>query len=178
MSPSAYRVQNRGGRGVTGMKTKEEDFVEHLFVASTHAYIMFLTSKSLSELASAFWIPVFTPCKIAIFSVSFRVQMSCVVCRVRAQTSCVVSPCLGRAASSICKFFRKSSVNKKHENPDVVRVQSSPYFFFRGKRFPFFGKKKPPPPLAAPNKHGPWGASHLLQLSHHSTKFSLNMMTR
>ena len=37
LSPRSYRVQSRGGRGVTGMKTKEEYFVEHLFVASTHS---------------------------------------------------------------------------------------------------------------------------------------------
>ena len=52
--PRAYRVQNRGGRGVTGMKTKEEDFVEHLFVASTHSYIMFLTAKG-----KCYWLKVF-----------------------------------------------------------------------------------------------------------------------
>ena len=57
MSPSAYRVQNRGGRGVTGMKTKEEDFVEHLFVASTHAYIMFLTSKGQCHWLKVYKIP-------------------------------------------------------------------------------------------------------------------------
>ena len=39
----AYRQQHRGGRGVTGMRTKDEDLVEHLFVASTHSYILFLT---------------------------------------------------------------------------------------------------------------------------------------
>ena len=54
MSPRAYRVQNRGGRGVTGMKTKEEDFVEKLFVASTHAYLMFLTSKGI-----CYWLKVY-----------------------------------------------------------------------------------------------------------------------
>ncbi len=54
MSPRAYRVQNRGGRGVTGMKTKEEDFVEHLFVASTHSYLMFLTSKG-----KCYWLKVY-----------------------------------------------------------------------------------------------------------------------
>ena len=54
LSPRAYRVQNRGGRGVTGMKTKEEDFVEHLFVASTHSYIMFLTAKG-----KCYWLKVF-----------------------------------------------------------------------------------------------------------------------
>ena len=41
----AYRQQRRGGRGVTGMRTKEEDFVEHLFIASTHSYILFLTDR-------------------------------------------------------------------------------------------------------------------------------------
>ena len=40
-----YRQQRRGGRGVTGMRTKEEDFVEHLFIASTHSYILFLTDR-------------------------------------------------------------------------------------------------------------------------------------
>ena len=54
LPPRAYRVQNRGGRGVTGMKTKEEDFVEHLFVASTHSYIMFLTAKG-----KCYWLKVF-----------------------------------------------------------------------------------------------------------------------
>ena len=37
----AYRSQKRGGKGVTGMETKEEDIVEDLFVASTHAYLLF-----------------------------------------------------------------------------------------------------------------------------------------
>ncbi len=38
-----YRRQHRGGRGVTGMTTKEDDFVEHMFIASTHDYILFFT---------------------------------------------------------------------------------------------------------------------------------------
>src|SRR5246500_3210010 len=37
---STYRMQRRGGTGRTGMKTRDEDFVEHLFIASTHAYIL------------------------------------------------------------------------------------------------------------------------------------------
>jgi DNA gyrase subunit A len=41
----AYRSQRRGGKGVTGMETKEEDIVEDLFVASTHAYLLFFTSQ-------------------------------------------------------------------------------------------------------------------------------------
>lgn len=54
MSPSAYRVQQRGGRGLIGMQTKEEDFVEHLFLASTHSYILFLTSKG-----NCYWLKVY-----------------------------------------------------------------------------------------------------------------------
>ncbi|MGI5966704.1 MAG: DNA gyrase subunit A, partial [Anaerotruncus rubiinfantis] len=40
-----YKTQRRGGRGVSGMTRREEDFVEELFVCSTHDYIMFFTSK-------------------------------------------------------------------------------------------------------------------------------------
>ncbi|MFH0734699.1 MAG: DNA gyrase subunit A [bacterium] len=42
---SGYRRQNRGGKGVTGAGTKDEDFIEHMFIASTHHYIMFFTDK-------------------------------------------------------------------------------------------------------------------------------------
>jgi DNA gyrase subunit A len=41
----AYRSQKRGGKGVTGMETKEEDIVEDLFVASTHAFLLFFTNR-------------------------------------------------------------------------------------------------------------------------------------
>ena len=44
-SASEYRQQKRGGRGAVGSKTREEDFVEHLFVASTHDTILFFTEK-------------------------------------------------------------------------------------------------------------------------------------
>jgi DNA gyrase subunit A len=44
LSVSAYRRQNRGGKGVIGMETKEEDFAEHVFVATSHQYILFFTS--------------------------------------------------------------------------------------------------------------------------------------
>jgi DNA gyrase subunit A len=40
----AYRSQRRGGKGVTGMETKEEDVVESLYIASTHAYLLFFTN--------------------------------------------------------------------------------------------------------------------------------------
>jgi len=42
---SAYRKQKRGGKGVTGSDMKEEDFIEHLFIASTHDYVLFFTTK-------------------------------------------------------------------------------------------------------------------------------------
>ena len=42
---SLYRSQRRGGKGVMGMGTKQEDFVEQLFIASTHDYMMFFTSR-------------------------------------------------------------------------------------------------------------------------------------
>ncbi len=50
---SLYRSQRRGGRGVTGMETKEEDFVEHLFIASTHDYILFF-----SNIGRVYWLKV------------------------------------------------------------------------------------------------------------------------
>ncbi len=53
LSTSAYRKQNRGGRGVKGIDVKEEDFVEHLFIASTHDYILFFSTKG-----KAYWIKV------------------------------------------------------------------------------------------------------------------------
>jgi DNA gyrase subunit A len=52
-----YRSQHRGGRGVTSMQTKDEDFVEHLFVASTHDYIMFLTDKGHCHWLKVYRVP-------------------------------------------------------------------------------------------------------------------------
>ena len=54
---TAYRKQRRGGKGVTGMETKEEDFVVDLFVASTHDYIVFFTSKGKVFKLKAFKVP-------------------------------------------------------------------------------------------------------------------------
>lgn len=42
---SAYRSQRRGGRGISAITTREEDFVEHLFITSTHSYIVFFTNR-------------------------------------------------------------------------------------------------------------------------------------
>ncbi len=45
IAPDAYRQQRRGGRGISGMATKEEDWVEHLFLASTHDYLLVITAR-------------------------------------------------------------------------------------------------------------------------------------
>src|SRR5205085_7233990 len=42
---STYRQQRRGGIGVTGMEVKDEDYIEHLFVSSTHDYLLFFTNR-------------------------------------------------------------------------------------------------------------------------------------
>ncbi|MHC5082655.1 MAG: DNA gyrase subunit A [Planctomycetota bacterium] len=52
-----YRKQGRGGRGVIGSDTKEGDFLEHLFVASTHDYLMFFTSKGICHWLKVYNIP-------------------------------------------------------------------------------------------------------------------------
>ncbi|MDX1940712.1 MAG: DNA gyrase subunit A [Saprospiraceae bacterium] len=49
-----YRAQSRGGRGSRGSKTKDEDFIEHLFVASNHNYLLFFT-----EQGRCFWLRVY-----------------------------------------------------------------------------------------------------------------------
>jgi len=51
---SGYRRQARGGRGVTGAATRDDDFVEHMFVASTHEYILIFTDKG-----RCYWLKVF-----------------------------------------------------------------------------------------------------------------------
>lgn len=53
-SASEYRQQRRGGRGAIGSKTREEDFVEHLFVASTHDTMLFFTEKG-----RCYWLKVY-----------------------------------------------------------------------------------------------------------------------
>jgi len=51
---SGYRRQSRGGRGSTGATTKEDDFIEHMFVASTHDYMMLFTDQG-----QCYWLKVF-----------------------------------------------------------------------------------------------------------------------
>jgi DNA gyrase subunit A len=58
LSVSAYRRQQRGGRGVRGIQTKEDDFAEHLFIASTHDYILFFSTKGRCYWVKVHSIPV------------------------------------------------------------------------------------------------------------------------
>ncbi|NJD89994.1 MAG: DNA gyrase subunit A [Geobacter sp.] len=51
---SLYRAQRRGGKGKTGIKTKDEDFVEHLFIASTKDYLLFFT-----DAGKVYWLKVY-----------------------------------------------------------------------------------------------------------------------
>ncbi|MBA64451.1 MAG: DNA gyrase subunit A [Candidatus Marinimicrobia bacterium] len=51
---NTYRSQRRGGRGVQGAMSKEEDFVEHLFIANTHNYMLFFTDKG-----KCYWLKVY-----------------------------------------------------------------------------------------------------------------------
>jgi len=53
LSVSAYRKQQRGGRGVRGIETKQEDFAEHIFIASTHDFMLFFSNKG-----RCYWVKV------------------------------------------------------------------------------------------------------------------------
>jgi DNA gyrase subunit A len=52
-----YKGQKRGGKGVAGMATKEEDYVEHLFVANTHDYLLFITASGRMYAEKVYEIP-------------------------------------------------------------------------------------------------------------------------
>ena len=52
---TSYRNQRRGGKGRIGMRTREEDFVSHLFIASTHAYVMIFSDRG-----RVYWLKVYT----------------------------------------------------------------------------------------------------------------------
>jgi DNA gyrase subunit A len=57
IAADVYRSQRRGGKGLTAMNTREEDFVEQLFVTSTHNYIMFFTNKGKAFRLKAYELP-------------------------------------------------------------------------------------------------------------------------
>lgn len=52
-----YKSQRRGGRGITALQTREDDFVEHLFITSTHNYLLFFTNKGRMYRLKAYEIP-------------------------------------------------------------------------------------------------------------------------
>ncbi|TVX99972.1 DNA gyrase subunit A [Cohnella terricola] len=54
---STYRSQKRGGRGIMGMGTKEDDFIENLFISNTHHYLLFFTNKGRVFRMKAYEIP-------------------------------------------------------------------------------------------------------------------------
>jgi len=53
-SASLYRLQGRGGKGRIGMTTREEDFIDHVFVASTHSYLLIFTNRG-----QVYWLKVY-----------------------------------------------------------------------------------------------------------------------
>ena len=57
MPVDTYKSQRRGGRGITGMTTREEDFVEHLFTTSTHDNILFFTTRGIVYKLKGYQIP-------------------------------------------------------------------------------------------------------------------------
>lgn len=57
IAADVYKSQRRGGKGLTAMSTREEDFVEHLFVTSTHNYIMFFTNQGRAFRLKAYELP-------------------------------------------------------------------------------------------------------------------------
>ena len=59
LAANTYRSQKRGGRGVQGMNTNEDDFVEHLLYTSTHDVILFFTSKGKVYKAKGYEVPEF-----------------------------------------------------------------------------------------------------------------------
>ncbi len=57
MAIDTYKKQGRGGRGIIGSSTKEDDFIEHMFVASTHDYLLVFTNKGICHWLRVFDIP-------------------------------------------------------------------------------------------------------------------------
>lgn len=59
MNTEVYKTQNRGGKGMTGIKTNEDDVVEHIINTSTHAYILFFTNKGRVYKMKGYKVPSF-----------------------------------------------------------------------------------------------------------------------
>lgn len=57
---TAYQSQHRGGRGMTMMNTREEDFVEHMYITSSHQYLLFFTNKGRMYTMKAYEIPEYS----------------------------------------------------------------------------------------------------------------------
>ncbi|SDX27551.1 DNA gyrase subunit A [Marininema mesophilum] len=57
MAPSSYRAQRRGGRGVSGMGVRDDDFTQHLFVTSSHNHLLFFTNKGKVYRMKAYEVP-------------------------------------------------------------------------------------------------------------------------
>jgi len=54
LSSDTYKIQHRGGKGITGAKTREEDALEHIFISSNHSYILFFTNQG-----RCYWLKVY-----------------------------------------------------------------------------------------------------------------------
>ncbi|GAB5081005.1 DNA gyrase subunit A [Hominimerdicola sp. 21CYCFAH17_S] len=57
MPVSAYKAQNRGGRGVNGMKQREDDFIEEMYLCSTHDHILFISNKGIMYRLKCYELP-------------------------------------------------------------------------------------------------------------------------
>ena len=57
MPVSVYKAQHRGGRGVSGMKQREDDFVSEMFICSTHDHVLFITNKGIMYKLKCYEIP-------------------------------------------------------------------------------------------------------------------------
>lgn len=57
VSSETYKAQRRGGKGITGLQTREEDFVENVFVTSTHSQLLFFTSKGKVYVKKCYQLP-------------------------------------------------------------------------------------------------------------------------
>ena len=60
MTTDTFKSQNRGGKGIKGMQTLEEDYVEELFMTSSHHYIMFFTNKGKVYRMKGYEVPLFS----------------------------------------------------------------------------------------------------------------------